>query len=218
MQGYGVPAFLNNAEYLLKIGMAYSKHKDSSGIQLNYRKKVIYKGKEYSYHADGKYELIKIIRHELKDDTEEIIQNNQVERDWYNTIDWQSILRRINGESIDAAHDNVEHNDENDDNDRNDDTRNMKRPQSYFKGLWFKCLWKGWPVASWERWRNISKTPIFETYCDENKWIKHNELHAIIDSYTDEEFMETIENIAHYSHPMDRKALKLIINSELNKW
>ena len=110
-----------------------------------------------------------------------------------------------------------------DDKDDGDDVESLESedidlPQVHFGLLKFECKWDNWPLTTWERWDVIQHTAIFEHYCEDKGWTPDAELYATIQSHSAEELQKIICNMAHFGNPTLRKALKLLVNRELNVW
>ena len=82
----------------------------------------------------------------------------------------------------------------------------------------FKCKWEGWDDPTWERWDDIRDTMQFHDYCMTKAWLIHSELLATMREHTEEEFYKIISNMAIYGDVERRKALKIVIQKQFQKW
>mmetsp|Transcript_7899 Transcript_7899/g.7132 ORF Transcript_7899/g.7132 Transcript_7899/m.7132 type:complete len:445 (+) Transcript_7899:107-1441(+) len=99
-----------------------------------------------------------------------------------------------------------------------DESEDIDLPQVHFGIIMFECKWDNWPVTTWERWDVIQHTAVFEHYCEQKTWTPDAELYATIQEHTQEQFQTIVCNMAHFGNPTLRKALKLLVNRELNVW
>jgi len=239
------PQFVDDVEYLVSVGILYEKKGKTKGRKKSkylYRREVTKDDKCYSWNSKKRYHLAKVVGHRMVYDPKWCLKDHPHDALWYESIDFDDISKAIKLHSVDAEDEDddvkvrengngkdaekkekkMERGDkgkgDNADGDGEDKKGEDLMPQICFGRLQFECEWEDWPDATFESWQSLKNTTPFQEYCEAQSWSPKREWKTTLSQTPEHKVKEIMTNMAIYSPPSVRKALKQLVLKCMDTW